>query len=359
MRLRLVPPLRPALPRVPRLAVLRVAEAVRVPFAAVRPRLGLAALVVRLVPDFAPLLRDAVLAAVRFGALFAAVLFALRAAVLRVAVLRVAVLRVLRPALAAFPRVALALARVPVAFAREAVALPRVAEALLARVPAAAERPPLAEALRVPFAAVERVAVLRAVPLLRDAAPEAADLPRPPALARPPFAAAAVRPAAPRAAPPVFRPDDADELRFAAPVEAERVDLARVPVLLLARRAGLLRRGFWAGCSAPAVSPSVGVGVCSISSLMSRSSLFGLVPFGAGFDLRRRRRRTSRVAARHRPPEVQNRSAPHGRQAVRSTVMRAASGVLPRDAVRAVARANVTSRRLFPRSDSAMPMNRQ
>jgi hypothetical protein len=167
----------------------------------------------------------------------------------------------------------------PADFERDAVAdLARVPDAVL-RVPDAALRvPEAALRLRVLVADFARVVLaplrvdLLALAVFRPVPEEAADLPRPPALFRPPFAAAAVRPAAPR-----------DELLDA--LRVPDADFARVPLLLpealrllvlrellpVLRRAGARRRR---GCSSPdcCVPPSPlfsdCAGICSVSSLM-------------------------------------------------------------------------------------------
>jgi hypothetical protein len=196
---------------------------------------------------FAPLERDAV-------AFFAVLRPAPAFAVLRVAVARFAVLRVA----VALPRVPLA-DLVPADLARVPVAALRV-------LPAAAVRlRVLLAALRVPLAAVE---------WLEDAAvlrPDAADaaLLRLPALARPPFAAAAVRPAAPRAeVPDAFRVPAADFARVPLAAAPLRLLLLRDVVALL-RRAGARRRfGVSSACGSPAPSVWGSPCICSVSSLM-------------------------------------------------------------------------------------------
>ncbi len=178
------------------------------------------------------------------------------------AVLRAAV----RRAGAAFFAVVL-LARVFVAAARDGAffapaALPRVEVAALPRLVLAA--------LRV-LAALPRVVLVPDAALRRVAVPLAAL--RVVALRRPPFAAAAVRPAAPRAVPP-------DALRAGAFFAVALRELAafalaagraRFAVPPLLRRAGARRRfgcSSVAGCSAALGSISPLSGIRSVSSLM-------------------------------------------------------------------------------------------
>lgn|GEM_PF-7025202 len=205
---------------------------------------------------------------------------------------------VLRPPLfAAVERdvVFLAVERVEADLPRDAVAVLRPVEADFARVPVDVERPEEA-ALRPPFAAVLRVAVLRPV---EDAAlrvpvedadlrvpvddadlrvpVEDADLRVPvedaalrvPPLFRPPLAAAAVRPAAPRA-PVLLRAVPEADLPRPEDALVLRVDL-RVPVE--ARRVAVRRRGF--SCCSPPSWFSWLAWFCSVSSLMSWCSCLG------------------------------------------------------------------------------------
>jgi hypothetical protein len=257
IRLRLVPPLRPAVPRLPEL---RLVVPDRVVLRVV-PWRDAAVFVLRLAVALLPLERGAAFFAVRLVLPFAAL----------ARVVRVEPAALVREA-AAFVRDAAGLARVPVAAFRVVLAVLR---------------------LRVPLAALARVvlAVLRDAVFVpaagfRVVLAEAAFL-RVPALLRPPFAAAAVRPAAPRAELALaLRVPDAARVRVplladlllpaALPALADLrlagllplADLLRVVVL---RRAGARRRR---GCSSVgcwalsfAVSSDI-AGVCSVSSLM-------------------------------------------------------------------------------------------
>lgn len=172
-------------------------------------RLPVEAFAVRLPVVFAPFVRGAAFFAVRAVPLFAV----LRDVVLREVVLRDAVLRDAVPADLVARRAGAAL-RVPVAaFARD---VPVLARELLA---AALPRVDLAAVVR-PVLPPERDEALF-VPARLDAALVL------PALARPPFAAAAVRPAAPRALVPA--------LRAAVPL------FARVPLAALVLRVAVVR----------------------------------------------------------------------------------------------------------------------